>query len=99
VEDKLFGKTKYIVQKLIELACCIVAMIAIWKLLKEETKEIEWNKKHQNDSDMQDFSQDLIDDKNKKERQVSYISSEDERYERSSYQGHFFEVKKITYDK
>ena len=38
-------------------------MIAIWKLLKEETKEIEWNKKHQNDADMRDVSQGLIDDK------------------------------------
>ena len=64
-------------------------MIAIWKLLKEETKEIEWNKKHQNDSDMRDASQVLIEDITKRERLVTYSSSEDERYERSSYQGHF----------
>jgi hypothetical protein len=99
VEDQLFGRTKYIIQKLLELSCCIIAMIAIWKLLKEENKEIEWNKKHQNDADMRDVSQGLIDDKTNKERQVSYSSSEDERYERSSYQSHFFEVKKFTYNK
>jgi hypothetical protein len=48
---------------------------------------------------MRDVSQGLIDEKTNRERQVSYSSSEDERYERSSYQSHFFEVKKFTYNK
>jgi biotin transporter BioY len=45
VENIEYGSVFFIVQKTLELACCAIAMIAIWPLLKEETKEIEWNSK------------------------------------------------------
>ena len=47
IEEKNYGKEFFIVQKSLELFCCVIAMLAIWKLLKDETKEIEWsNKQH-----------------------------------------------------
>jgi hypothetical protein len=48
IEEEEYGREFFIVQKCLELSCCLIAMLAIWKLLKDETKEIEWNSKQHN---------------------------------------------------
>ena len=56
IQEGNYGKERFIVQKLLELLCCIIAMLAIWQLLKDETKEIEWsNKQHGNGHNSQIF--------------------------------------------
>ena len=45
IQEGNYGKEFFIVQKSLELFCCVIAMLAIWKLLKDETKEIEWSNK------------------------------------------------------
>jgi hypothetical protein len=58
IEEEEYGKEFFIVQKSLELICCVIAMVAIWKLLKDETKEIEWNSKqhdHRHNSSIEGF--------------------------------------------
>jgi hypothetical protein len=43
IEEKSYGKEFLIVHKSLELFCSVIAMLAIWQLLKDETKEIEWS--------------------------------------------------------
>lgn len=57
IEEEEYGKEFFIVQKSLELFCCVIAMVAIWKLLKDETKEIEWSSKqhdHRHNSSIED---------------------------------------------
>ena len=106
IEEKNYGKEFFIVQKSLELFCCVIAMLAIWKLLKDETKEIEWsNKQHGERHNSQIFDGNMASkiymNHNqqqimKKNRIVSYSSSEDERYEHSpqTAQVHLLEKKR-----
>lgn len=109
IEEESYGKEFFIVQKSLELFCCVIAMLAIWKLLKDETKEIEWSSRqhhdHNDNSQMIDgtkkFSMNMNrqqQNMNSKSRFVSYESSEDERYEHSSpkAQTHLLYKRKTT---
>jgi hypothetical protein len=42
------GSGLFAIQKIIEIGCCFIAMYAVWPLLKDENKEIEWNNRQNN---------------------------------------------------
>lgn len=43
-----YGNGFFAIQKTIEISCCFIAMYAVWPLLKDENKEIEWNNRQNN---------------------------------------------------